>query len=154
MLSTLLTPAIIKTNLESTEKDEVLEELLEVLVSAHPEIDRQEALDALNLRETKMSTGVIPGIAVPHAVCKSVRGISAAVGMSRSGIDYDSLDGSPVHFIIMLLFEQGETESHLQMMRDIAVLLQHHDFLKIVMEKKTSQEVFDELCNFELEQQE
>ncbi|MCK9169116.1 MAG: PTS sugar transporter subunit IIA [Treponema sp.] len=154
MLGKLITPANIKVDLESTEKDEVFEELLEVIIAAQPEIDRQEALESLNAREEKMSTGIIPGIAVPHAVCDSVHGIVTAIGVSRGGIEYASLDGSPVHFIIMMLFQQGETESHLQTMRDIAAVLQHPDFIKVIMEKKTAQEVYDALCDFEMEQPE
>ncbi|MFA6856208.1 MAG: PTS sugar transporter subunit IIA [Treponema sp.] len=154
MLGKLITPADIKIDLESTEKDEVFEELLEVIVAAQPGINRQEALEALSAREDKMSTGIIPGIAVPHAVCDSVHGVVAAVGMSRDGIEYASLDGSPVHFIIMLLFQQGETESHLQTMKDVAAVLQHPDFLKVIMEKKTAQNVYDALCDFEMEQPE
>jgi nitrogen PTS system EIIA component len=154
MLGKLITPANIKVDLESTEKDEAFEELLEVIVAAQPGINRQEALEALNAREDKMSTGIIPGIAVPHAVCDSVRGVVAAIGMTREGIEYASLDGSLVHFIIMLLFQQGETESHLQTMKDVAAVLQHSDFLKVIMEKKTAQEVYDALCDFEMEQPE
>jgi mannitol/fructose-specific phosphotransferase system IIA component (Ntr-type) len=154
MLSKLITPANIKVDLESTEKDEVFEELLEVIVAAQPGISRQEALEALDIREEKMSTGIIPGIAVPHAVCDSVHGAVAAVGLSHSGIEYASLDGTPVNFVIMLLFAEGDTESHLQTMKDVASVLQHPDFMKVIMAKKTPQEVYDALCNFEMEQQE
>jgi nitrogen PTS system EIIA component len=154
MLSKLITPVNIKSSLESTEKEEAFEELLEVIVASQPGIKRQEALEALNAREDKMSTGIIPGIAVPHAVCSSVHGVAAAVGLSKDGIEYASLDGSPVHFIIMLLFAQGDTESHLQTMKDVAAVLQHPDFLKVITKKKTSQEIYDAVCNFEMEQQE
>ncbi|HAH62961.1 MAG TPA: PTS sugar transporter subunit IIA [Treponema sp.] len=154
MLSKLITPANIKVDLESTDKEEVFEELLEVIVAAQPGINRQEALKALTIREEKMCTGIIPGIAVPHAVCSSVHGAVAAVGLSRDGIEYASLDGTPVNFIIMLLFAQGDTESHLQTMKDVASVLQHPDFMKVIMEKKTPQEVYDALYNFETEPQE
>lgn len=154
MLSQLITPANIKVDLESTEKDEVFEELLEVMAAAQPGIDRQEVLDALVSRESKMSTGIIPGIAVPHAVCSCAHGTTAVIGMSREGIDYGSLDGAPVHFIIMLLFELGETESHLQTMKDVAGVLQHPDFLKVIMGKKTAQEVYDTIYEIETAEEE
>jgi nitrogen PTS system EIIA component len=154
MLSKLITPANIKVNLESTEKDEVFEELLEVIVAAQPGINRQEALKALLAREEKMSTGIIPGIAVPHTICNCVKGTVAAIGLSREGIEYASLDGGPVHFIIMLLFEQGATEAHLQMMKDVADILQHRGFINVIMEKKTSQAVYDAICDYEMLSQE
>jgi len=150
MLSHLLTPANIKADLESAEKDEVFEEMIEMIVASQPSVDRQDALDALMLREAQQTTGIIPGIAVPHAQCASVRGTALALGLSRTGVEYDSLDGSPVNFIIMMLFAQGDTESHLQTMKDVANLLQAPDFLKTIMEKKTPQEIFDAVCNFEM----
>jgi len=150
MLSHLLTPANIKADLESTEKDEVFEEMLEMIVASQPSVDRQDALNALMQREALQTTGIIPGIAVPHAQCASMRGTALALGLSRNGVEYDSLDGSPVNFIIMMLFAQGDTESHLQTMKDVANLLQAPDFLKTIMEKKTPQEIFDAVCNFEM----
>ena len=133
MLSHLLTPANINADLESAEKDEVFEEMLEMIVASQPSLDRQDALNALMQREALQTTGIIPGI-----------------GLSRNGVEYDSLDGSPVNFIIMMLFAEGDTESHLQTMKDAANLLQAPDFLKTIMEKKTPQEIFDAVCNFEM----
>lgn len=150
MLSHLLTPANINADLESAEKDEVFEEMLEMIVASQPTLDRQDALNALMQREALQSTGIIPGIAVPHAQCASMRGTALALGLSRNGVEYDSFDGSPVNFIIMMLFAEGDTESHLQTMKDAANLLQAPDFLKTIMEKKTPQEIFDAVCNFEM----
>ena len=150
MLSHLLTPANIKADLESAEKDEVFEEMIEMIVASQPSVDRQDALNALMQREAQQTTGIIPGIAVPHTQCASVHGTALALGLSRTGVEYDSLDGSPVNFIIMMLFAEGDTESHLQTMKDVANLLQAPDFLKTIMEKKTPQEIFDAVCNFEM----
>ena len=109
MLSHLLTPANIKADLESAEKDEVFEEMIEMIVASQPSVDRQDALNALMQREAQQTTGIIPGIAVPHAQCASVHGTALALGLSRTGVEYDSLDGSPVNFIIMMLFAEGDT---------------------------------------------
>jgi len=74
---------------------------------------------------------------------------AAAIGLSRNGIEYDSLDGKPVHFVLMMLMAQGETERHLQILKDAALVLQKQDFFRTVMEKKTAQEVYDTICSFE-----
>jgi len=141
----------IVVDLESEDKDEVFEEMVEILVRAQPRINRIEALAALRTRESKMSTGIMPGIAVPHAICTSVEGVVGAVGISREGIAYDALDNQPVHIIFMLLFAPGETERHLQIMRDFTGLLQVSDFNKVLLSKKTPQEVHDAICTFEAE---
>ena len=141
----------IVVNLESEDKDEAFEEMIEVLVSAQPQLDRGEALAALRARESKMSTGIVPGIAVPHAISKTVNGLAGAIGISRNGIDYDALDKQPVHIVFMLLFAVGEAERHLSVMRNLSGLLQMPEFSKTILSKRTPQEVHDAIASFEAE---
>lgn len=133
----------IKMDMESTEKDEAFEELVEIAVGAQPNISRQDAIDALTAREATMSTGIIPGIAVPHAMCASVKEMVVVIGISREGIEYEALDGNRVHFVIMLLFEQGNTQVHLEVMKDVAALLQRKDFYNTVMAQTTREGLCD-----------
>ena len=151
MLGELFPKENIVINLESEDKDELFEEMLETLVSAQPQIERTEALAALRLRESKMSTGIMPGVAVPHAISRTVRGAVGAVGISRAGIDYDSLDGSPVHVVFMILFAEGSSEHHLQVMRVFAELLHVPDFERCILSKKTPQEIHDFIISCEAE---
>ena len=71
MLSSFVTPSVIKLGLESSEKEESFAELLELLVAENPKLNRKEAMEALIQREDKMSTAVLPFVAVPHALCTS-----------------------------------------------------------------------------------
>jgi len=125
------------------------EELLEVLVSAQPGIDRAEALAALKERENKMTTGIIPGIAVPHAISNSVKGVVGAIGISRNGIDFGSLDNKPVHVVFMLLFSPNETERHLQIMKQFAGLLHHQELCNSLVKAKSAEEICDLICSCE-----
>jgi nitrogen PTS system EIIA component len=151
MLGQIFPSENIIVNLESEDKDEVFEEMVEVLVSVQPQINREEVLAALRLREAKMSTGVMPGIAVPHAISTTIKGLAGAIGISHKGIEYDALDEHPVHIIFMLLFAPLETEQHLQVMRELSGILQMPDFTKVITSKKTPQEVHDAICAFEAE---
>ena len=149
MLSSFISPSSIKVALESTEKEESFAELLEVLVAKHPELNRKEAMDALIAREEKMSTAVFPLVAVPHALCSSAGDTLVAVGISRSGIEFDSPDpeNNPEHpvvnVIFEILFEEKDTQTHLDVLRDILQLVSKTDFVKNVVQAKTSQEVYD-----------
>ena len=149
MFSEIFPVSNIIVDLESEDKDELFEELVEVLVSAHPEINRAEAMSALKERENKMSTGIMPGIAVPHAISTTVKGVVGAIGISRNGIDYDSLDGKPVHVVFMLLFSPDETERHLQIMKQFAGLLQYQDLCNDLIKKQTPEEIYDLICSCE-----
>ena len=125
MLSSFISPSSIKVALESTEKEECFAELLEVLVAKNPEINRKEAMTALIAREEKMSTAVFPFVAVPHALCSSAGDTLVAVGISRQGIEFDSPEPEKnpehpvVNVIFEILFEEKDTQTHLDVLRDI-----------------------------------
>ncbi len=156
MLSSFISPSSIKVALESTEKEECFAELLEVLVAKNPELDRREAMDALIAREEKMSTAVFPFVAVPHALCGSAVNTLVAIGISRAGIEFDSPepetnpDHPVVNVIFEILFEEKDTETHLHVLRDILQLVSNPDFVKTVLQAKTSQEVYDIIESMEM----
>lgn len=111
-------------HLESTEKDELLSEMVEVLHTAHPELVREEAVNALLTREEKMSTGIIPSVAVPHAVCPSLTETIGAIGISKEGVDFDALDGKPVHLVFMLLASPNQTGKHVHILKVLSSVLE------------------------------
>ena len=149
MLSSFINPSCIKVGLESSEKEESFAELLEILVAKNPELNRREAMDALIAREEKMSTAVFPGVAVPHALCSSAGDTLVAIGVSRSGIEFESPDPETnpqhpvVNVVFEILFEEKDTQAHLDVLRDILALVTNPDFVNNVLQAKTSQEVYD-----------
>lgn len=146
IFANVFSPKSVIVDLESEEKDELFEEMLESIRLAHPEIDREEALNALNEREAQMSTGIMHGIAVPHGRCVSVKGCVGAVGISRAGIDYDSLDGAPVNLVFMLLCGANDDELHLEILKELSSALRDQTFISRLCDKKSAQEVYDLLC--------
>ena len=156
MLSSFISPSSIKVALESTEKEECFAELLEVLVAKNPEINRKEAMTALIAREEKMSTAVFPFVAVPHALCSSAGDTLVAVGISRQGIEFDSPEPEKnpehpvVNVIFEILFEEKDTQTHLDVLRDILQLVSNPDFVKNVLQAKTSQEVYELIESMEM----
>lgn len=156
MLSSFISPSSIKVALESTEKEECFAELLEVLVAKNPELNRKEAMNALIAREEKMSTAVFPFVAVPHALCSSAGDTLVAVGISRSGIEFEPLEPETnsehpvVNVIFEILFEEKDTQTHLDVLRDILQLVSNPDFVKNVLQAKTSQEVYELIESMEM----
>ncbi len=148
VLEQVFSPESVILNLESKDKNSLFEEMLGAIISVQPDIDRDRALAALHGREEKMSTGIMHGIAVPHGTCDSVANVVGAIGISRSGIEYDSLDGAPVNLVFMLLCNPNATEIHLAVLKDLASILQNPAFIKEVMEKTSGQEVYDLLCRY------
>lgn len=132
-------------NLESTEKEELFEELLQNVCSRLPSINRDEARTALLEREAKMSTGILPGVAVPHASIDTVKGVSGVIGISRKGIDYDAIDKKPVHYVFMLLGNSSDNAGHLETLRRIAILLVNPAFVSKLSEATSPGDIWDML---------
>ena len=142
----VFSPKSIILNLESEDKDELFEELVQAIYEANPSLDREEAISSVKEREAKMTTGIMHSVGVPHGNCKSVDGCVGAIGISRKGIEYNSLDGQPVHFVFMLICGQGEDELHLEVLKELAAVLQNDQFLEELKNLKDPQEVFNLLC--------
>ncbi len=134
MPDSLFNPKLIKVNLESSDKDELFEEMMEIIVRAGYTLDRNECLSALEKREVKQNTGVASGVAIPHAVSMTVENTVCAVGISRSGIEYDSADGKVVKLVFMVLLSvNDDSVVHLKVMQRIASVLQDPDFCNSLM---------------------
>jgi PTS system nitrogen regulatory IIA component len=141
LLSELFTPAHIKTSLEASDKPEVFEELVDLLVTQYKLSSRDEILQAIMKREEKMSTGIKRGIAIPHAKTSFSKGVIGVLGISRGGIDYESLDGEPVHLLFLLVSSEEEAGAHLAALKKIALLVENPDFYTEVLSAKDPESV-------------
>lgn len=154
MLSDILKPENIVLNLESTEQEESIAELVEILVAQNPDVDRSELLTALLAREEQMSTAIYPYVAVPHAVCKGLKKSSLAIGISHSGIEFENPDKSninplKVNVIFEVAFDEEDTDGHLHMLRDILQIVSNPDFVHEILLAKNSQEVLNFISTLE-----
>lgn len=149
LLGQIFPKETVVVNLESTEKDELFEELVETIHTYTGGFDRAAALNYLNDRESKMTTGIMHKVAIPHAMIPSFEGTVGAIGISREGIDYDSLDKAPVNLVFMIIGAENETERHIQILKQLATVLQLPNFVDKMINCKTSSEVHSLLCNSE-----
>lgn len=150
LLQRAFTPSVIKVDLESETKEELFEEMVDMLArAAGAAFPRREILDALERREAKMSTGIYKGIALPHATVESLGSMRGALGISRKGIDYDSLDGNPVYIVFLLLTPPSDAEIHLQTLQALAGLAADKQAIQKLSSSGSSEEAFTILKNFE-----
>jgi mannitol/fructose-specific phosphotransferase system IIA component (Ntr-type) len=136
-----LSPSLVKARLRSETKEELLEEMIQLLVDAGKIKDRAGALKAILDREAKLSTGVNRGLAIPHAVVPEVKGLVMALGVSESGIAYDALDGKPVHVVVMVLSEPGNPGPNLQSLAEICRVFSKQTFRDKVCAAQSAAEV-------------
>jgi PTS system fructose-specific IIC component/PTS system nitrogen regulatory IIA component len=121
-------PELIKIGLEAEDKDEVFEELVDKFCQATKNSGREGILESLWERESKMSTGIQKGIAIPHGKTSSIENACGVLGISKKGIDYDALDGQPVYILFMLISPLTDSEIQLRVLKRLAQLLDNHEF--------------------------
>jgi PTS system nitrogen regulatory IIA component len=121
-LKTVLTAETINLHLKGSSKDEIINELLDMLVAAGKIPDRQAAFSAVMEREQKMSTGMKHGIAIPHGKTDSIEDLVACVGIAEKPVEFDSLDHEPCRIFIMTLSPVEKTGPHLQFLAEISLL--------------------------------
>jgi PTS system nitrogen regulatory IIA component len=100
-------------------------------------------------REAIGSTGIGHGIAIPHCRTTLVKDIVCAYGTSESGIDFDSLDGEPVHSVFLLLTPPDQKEQHLQLMKSFASQIRKEHFCEFLHQVTHAQGLIDLLSEFE-----
>ena len=88
-----------------------------------PGAHRDTVHAALVAREKSMSTGMEQGIAIPHTSVDQVEATAVALGVARSGIDFESIDGRPTHLVILLVNPANQTKAHIRTLAEIARLL-------------------------------
>ncbi len=140
-LSELLTPALVKIDLESTAKGALFEEMVELFVNSGLISDRLAAIRALTEREAKMSTGIARWIGLPHGKLPEAESILLAIGVSHKGIEYDSLDGAPVYVVIMVFAAVGKPGPHIEALAEISRLFSIPGFTERIREAKTAAEL-------------
>jgi fructose-specific phosphotransferase system IIA component len=125
-----LSKKAVVTDLKSTKKEDILRELVDALITAG-EIEkrhRNKLIEALMARETLGSTAIGQGVGIPHAKSDCVKRLVAAFGLSRKGVDFDSLDEEPVYIFFLLLAPADSAGPHLKALARVSRLLKDKYF--------------------------
>lgn len=128
--------------LSSGDKFSAIEELALVFKNSSVCSDLDSLISALKEREEIMSTGIGFGIAIPHAKIPCVSNIAFAVGVSKSGIDFDSMDGKPVHLIILVAAGAEQHKDYLSLLSSVMALLKKDGIKEKIINAKSTEDIF------------
>jgi mannitol/fructose-specific phosphotransferase system IIA component (Ntr-type) len=144
-LTEIVVPGAVIPALGSSERDAVIGELVDALIGAGAAagIQREELIKAVLEREKRGSTGFGKGVAVPHVKHTNAKGVSLAVGLSQTGVDFNSLDKQPVYSVFLLLSPADNPEEHLKAMEVIFKNLSYDTFRRFLRQATTQQAVMD-----------
>lgn len=119
-ISQYLSPELIITDLRGQTKEEVIQEMVDLLYRKDIIKDRDEILKSIWEREKIMSTGMQHGVAIPHCRTDSVNDLICVIGIKKTGVDFDSLDNQPAKIIILTISPKNTPMPHVQLMSSIA----------------------------------
>jgi PTS system nitrogen regulatory IIA component len=141
-----LRPEHMVADLETQDKQGVLEELVGVLVASGVVTDAQHAVDVLLERERLGSTGIGEGIAIPHGKLPGLDSVIAVFGRSKAGVDFDSMDGAPVNLFFLLMAPENSASMHLKALARISRLLKDRDFRNELLACDTKELLYEKIA--------
>lgn len=123
MINNMLSENCINLDLKGTNKSQIIDELVEILSAAGKLNDKDEYKKEILKRESQSSTGLEEGIAIPHAKTSAVKVPSIAFGLSKAGVDYDSLDGEPSKLFFMIAAPANASDTHIEVLSKLTTTL-------------------------------
>ncbi len=134
----------ILTDLKSTDKRGVLEELTQVLIEQGrvPAERREDIIAGLVEREELTSTGLGYGLALPHIKTNAVAKIQIAFGRSARGINFASLDGNPAQAFFLVLAPPEMTSEYLKVISLISAFMKDTDQRQRLLGTASAEEIF------------
>lgn len=141
-LETILTPGRSLVDVPGGSKKRALEQIANLIGREVPELDTQDVYEALIAREKLGSTGFGNGIAIPHCRLKGCETPVSALLHLEAPIDFDAIDGAPVDLLFVLLVPEAATDAHLELLRQIASMLDREEVRKKLRSASTNEALY------------
>ena len=139
----LLSPDLMIMDLKATNKEDAIKEMANLEVAQGVVNNEDEFIKSIWARENESTTGIGDGIAMPHARNEYINRAAVLFAKSPKGIDYNSLDGQPVHLFFMITAPAGADNTHLQALAKLSSLLINPDVVKALKAATKPEEVID-----------
>jgi diadenylate cyclase len=127
--------------LEEVRKSQAIRELVEHTCTRVSALECRQTLQAVEDRESVVSSWVAPGIAIPHARLPDLRNFIISIGVSREGIDYESVDGQPVYLLILILGDAHRADQHIQLLAEVARTFRSESVRRAVRSTRSTGEI-------------
>jgi PTS system fructose-specific IIA component/PTS system nitrogen regulatory IIA component len=131
--------------LSATDKEGVIREMVGSLHKANciSPSDQEGIIAAILRREELGSTGIGRGVAIPHTKHGSVARSTLMLAIAPQGIDFASLDGDPVHVLVLLVSPPEQPGDHLRLLETITRHLNDDDFRRFLRQSRTIDDIWE-----------
>ncbi|MBT8367441.1 MAG: PTS sugar transporter subunit IIA [Deltaproteobacteria bacterium] len=141
-ITDVLDKEAILADLKAQNKKGILEELV-APVAEIANVNQEALVKVLMERERLGSTGIGGGIGIPHGKMKNLESLVLGFGLSRRGVDFESLDGRPTHIFFLLITPENSTGLHLKLLARISRILKNEPFKDRLLNASGRDEILD-----------
>jgi len=129
-------------DLKSQDKKGIIEELVAPIASL-ASVNPEDTVRVLLERERLGSTGIGNGIGIPHGKLKGIDSLFLGFGLSRKGVDFESMDGQPTHIFFLLISPENSAGLHLKLLAQISRILKVDSFRDKLRKAENTDEIYD-----------
>lgn len=133
----------IDLHLKGQTKDEVLNEMVDLLFKDSVLSSKEQFLKDVYYREGEGITGIGDGIAIPHGKSDSVLHTAVAIGRSDHDLEWRSIDDKPVRLIIMLAIKSVDKTVHMKLLSNVATSLCQRDVIEQIFISEDKEEIIE-----------
>jgi len=148
-LENILTPGRSLVDVPGGSKKRVLEQIAKVIGQDLPDLDSQSIFESIVAREKLGSTGFGNGIAIPHCRMPGCTTPLSAVLRLDAPVDFDAIDGAPVDLLFVLLVPEAATDEHLELLRQIASMLDQEEVRDRLRNVATGHELYQAVVDIQ-----
>lgn len=148
----ILSIECIRAPLIATDKQGVINELVDVLSDAGRVDDPNSLKEAVWTREQTRTTGIGRGLAIPHGKCPGMGTLAMAIGKPAKPMDFEAIDSQPVELIVLLASPPDRTSDHIQALARVSRLMTMDDFREKIYAADDPQMIFEMLTEQEDEE--
>ena len=113
-------------------------------------VTREPILDKIREREELESTGVVEGIALPHARTEAVKDLLLVVAIVKEGLDFQALDGKPVYIIFLIVAPEEAKKKYINVLARISRMCRQEEFRKSLREAKSPTEILNVIKEYDI----
>ncbi|TLN25722.1 PTS sugar transporter subunit IIA [bacterium] len=144
-ISDFLDEKAIICDLAASTKEAAIAEMVEALIASGSYSDPEKALGVLMEREKFGSTGIGEGVAIPHGKLADIQNVTSVFALSKNGVEFESMDGAPVHILFLLLAPEESAHLHLKALARISRLVKSRQFRDELLRLATPEEIFEKI---------
>lgn len=142
-ISEILTEDLISVGMEPKDKDDSIRMMIDIAARSGKILNKEKVSESVFEREKLVSTGVGKGFAIPHGKTDEISDVTAAFGITKTPIDFDSIDSEPVKFIFLLIGKDSLLNTHIKLLSRISRIMNNDKFRDKLEGAKDSREVLE-----------